>query len=50
MLRAARNMPIRARDESQIFEKSMAHFLWKPRTLVRNMMFSPLSSMQEAYT
>ena len=50
MLRAARNIPMHAREGLLIFEKSIAHFLWKPRTLVRKMMFSPLSSIQEAYT
>ena len=50
MLRAARNMAIRAREESRILEKSMVHFSWKSKVFVRNIIFSPLSSIHEAYT
>jgi len=52
MLRATRNMAVRATRNSlvdlQLPWKASAQRRLKARTLVRKMMFSPLSSMQEA--
>lgn len=48
MPRAARNMTMRAREKSLDLDKAICQLFWNLRTLARNMIFSPLSSMQEA--
>ena len=53
MLSATRNMMERARRKSvldlQVLWKRRSHWRLKDRTRVRKMIFSPLSSIQEAY-